>query len=137
MVDMTRTADRRIGGYSRGMRQRIKIAQTLVHDPDVLIYDEPLSGTDPLGRLSIIDIIHELEERGKTILISSHVLAEVERLTDNVLLINRGRLLAEGRIDDLRDLQVVVPRIDGKGHVVSFAIENDTSEATRPMVFSA
>lgn len=104
LVDMVKAADRPISGYSRGMRQRVKIAQSLVHDPDVLIYDEPLSGTDPLGRIAIMDIIHRLEREGKTVLVSSHVLAEVERITDNILLINRGRLLAEGRINDIRNL---------------------------------
>jgi ABC-2 type transport system ATP-binding protein len=125
LVDMTDAADRRIGGYSRGMRQRIKIAQTLVHDPEILIYDEPLSGTDPLGRLAIIDIIHELESQGKTILVSSHVLSEVERLTDNILLINRGRLLAEGRVEDLRKL------IDKHPHKIFIGTEQVEKLASR------
>jgi ABC-2 type transport system ATP-binding protein len=104
LVGMVKDSKRKIKGYSKGMRQRIKVAQALVHDPDILILDEPLSGTDPIAKFALTRLFHELETQGKTIVISSHVLEEIERITDNILLINKGRLLAEGRIEEIRDL---------------------------------
>lgn len=104
IMGMTQHAFRKIGGYSKGMKQRIKLAQCIVHDPEILILDEPLAGTDPLARHHIIKMLHQWEAEGKTIIISSHVLEEVERITNNIVLIHRGRLLAEGRIDQIRDL---------------------------------
>lgn len=103
-VGMIKDSKRKIKGYSKGMRQRIKVAQALVHDPEILILDEPLSGTDPIAKFALTELFHELEKQGKTIVISSHVLEEIERITDNILLINKGRLLAEGRIEEIRDL---------------------------------
>src|ERR1700679_3014429 len=85
----------KIGGYSKGMRQRIKLAQALVHDPQVLFLDEPLTGTDPVARRDLMDIIHRLAGEGKSVLVSSHVLHEVEALTQTIVLLNRGRLVAE------------------------------------------
>ncbi len=103
-VGMTKNRDRAIGGYSKGMRQRTKLAQALVHDPDVLFLDEPLTGTDPVARRDLMDIIHRLAGEGKSVLVSSHVLHEVEALTPNIVLLNRGRLVAEGNVRDIRDL---------------------------------
>ncbi len=103
-VGMMEDSNRKIKGYSKGMRQRIKVAQALVHNPDILILDEPLSGTDPIAKFALTNLFHELESQGKTIVISSHVLEEIERITDNILLIHKGRLLAEGRIEEIRDL---------------------------------
>jgi ABC-2 type transport system ATP-binding protein len=103
-IGMTKHANRKISGYSKGMKQRIKIAQCIVHDPELLILDEPLGGTDPLARHHIIQLLHKWEAEGKTIIISSHVLEEVERITDNIVLLHQGRLLAEGKIDQIRDL---------------------------------
>jgi ABC-2 type transport system ATP-binding protein len=103
-VGMTRHQDRVIRGYSKGMRQRIKLAQTLVHDPDVLFLDEPMTGTDPVARRELMDIVKRLGSEGKSVLVSSHVLAEVQALTPNIVLLNRGRLVAEGHVREIRDL---------------------------------
>ena len=103
-VGMTRHKDRAIRGYSKGMRQRIKLAQALVHEPDVVFLDEPLTGTDPIARRDLIDIIQRLASEGKSVLVSSHVLHEVESLTPNIVLLNHGRLLAEGHVRQIRDL---------------------------------
>jgi ABC-2 type transport system ATP-binding protein len=101
---MTKNRDRAIRGYSKGMRQRTKLAQALVHDPDVLFLDEPLTGTDPLARRDLMDVVHRLAGEGKSVLVSSHVLHEVEALTPNIVLLNRGRLVAEGQVREIRDL---------------------------------
>jgi len=111
-MDMGDSMDRKIAGYSKGMRQRIKVAQAMAHDPDVLILDEPLSGTDPVGRVKIIKAIQKLEKVGKDIIISSHVLHDVERITRNVVMINQGRVIAQGDIHSIRGL------IDQHPHIV-------------------
>jgi ABC-2 type transport system ATP-binding protein len=103
-VGLIEESKRKIKGYSKGMRQRLKVGQSLVHDPEILILDEPLSGADPIAKYSLVKLFQELETQGKTLVISSHVLEEVERITDNILLIHKGRLLAEGRIQEIRDL---------------------------------
>jgi ABC-2 type transport system ATP-binding protein len=103
-VGMTKHKDRAVGGYSKGMRQRTKLAQALVHDPQVLFLDEPLTGTDPVARRDLMDIIQRLGNEGKSVLVSSHVLHEVQSLTPNIILLNRGRLVAEGHIREIRDL---------------------------------
>jgi ABC-2 type transport system ATP-binding protein len=103
MVGMSKDASRSVDGYSKGMRQRIKIAQALVNDPQLLILDEPLAGTDPIGRVMIMDLLHDLEIEGKDIIISSHVLHEIERLTTNIVIVNKGRLIAEGNVHEIRD----------------------------------
>jgi ABC-2 type transport system ATP-binding protein len=103
-VSLTDDKHRAIEEYSKGMRQRIKIAQALAHDPDVLYLDEPLAGTDPVGRRHIINLIKDLGAAGKTLLVSSHVLHEVEQMTDEILLINKGRVLAEGNREKIRAL---------------------------------
>ena len=111
-VDMGDAADRKIGGYSKGMRQRIKIAAALVHDPDVILMDEPLNGTDPVQRLQIIRLIRELGRAGKTVVVSSHVLVEVERFAENIIVIVNGKLAAAGDYRAIRD------RIDAHDHEV-------------------
>lgn len=103
-VGMTKHKDRPVGGYSKGMRQRTKLAQALVHDPQVLFLDEPLTGTDPVARRDLMDIIQRLGNEGKSVLVSSHVLHEVQSLTPNIILLNRGRLVAEGQVREIRDL---------------------------------
>ncbi len=86
------------------MRQRIKIAQALVHQPKILFLDEPFTGTDPIARRQLMDIILGLADEGKSIVLSSHVLHEVQGLTQQIILMNRGRLVAEGNLRDIRDL---------------------------------
>src|SRR5262245_28398707 len=103
-VGMTEHMNRAIRGYSKGMRQRTKIAQSLVHGPRVLFLDEPLSGTDPVARRDLVDVIRGLGAAGCTVLASSHVLHEVQALTPNIVLLHRGRLVAEGHVRDIRDL---------------------------------
>ena len=103
-VGMERHQGRAIHGYSKGMRQRIKLAQALVHDPEVLFLDEPMTGTDPVARRELMDIIKRLGSEGKSVIISSHVLAEVQALTPHIVLLNRGRLVANGHVRQIRDL---------------------------------
>jgi len=101
LVGMTEAANRRVGTYSKGMLQRIGLAQSLVHDPDLVILDEPTAGVDPLGSASIAKIVRELKYRGKTILLSSHLLAQIEGLCDRVAILHRGKLVREGCLEDL------------------------------------
>jgi ABC-2 type transport system ATP-binding protein len=103
-VDLMEAADKKIGAYSKGMRQRVKMAQALVHDPQLLILDEPLSGMDPIGRRKTIRLIRDWGRAGKSIIVSSHILHEIESMTSNILLINNGRILAEGDVHQIRDL---------------------------------
>jgi ABC-2 type transport system ATP-binding protein len=103
-VGMTRNKDRRIRGYSKGMRQRTKMAQALVHEPKVLFLDEPMTGVDPMARHDLMEIIQRLGNEGKSVVVSSHVLHEVQSLTPNIILLNHGRLLAEGQVREIRDL---------------------------------
>ncbi len=103
-VGMTPHRNRAIRGYSKGMRQRTKLAQALVHNPEVLFLDEPLTGTDPVARRDLMDIIGRLGSDGKSVLVSSHVLHEVQSLTPNIALLNHGRLVAEGQVRQIRDL---------------------------------
>ena len=103
-VDLMFAAEKKIGAYSKGMRQRVKLAQALVHDPELLILDEPLTGMDPLMRRKTIRLIKEWARAGKHIIVSSHILHEIESMTSNILLINNGRILAEGNVHQIRDL---------------------------------
>ncbi|MEO0510737.1 MAG: ABC transporter ATP-binding protein [Verrucomicrobiota bacterium] len=111
LVGMTEAAHRRVGTYSKGMLQRIGLAQAIVHDPQLVILDEPTAGVDPLGSAAIADIVRELKRRGKTVLLSSHLLAQIEGLCDRVAILHRGKLVREGRIDELveeRDVDSLV-----------------------------
>ena len=103
-VDLTEAANKKIGAYSKGMRQRIKMAQALAHDPQLLILDEPLSGMDPIMRRKTIRMIKEWGRAGRSLIVSSHILHEIESMTANILLINQGRILAEGNVHQIRDL---------------------------------
>jgi ABC-2 type transport system ATP-binding protein len=103
-VGLTNQGKRAIRGYSKGMRQRTKLAQALVHNPQVLFLDEPFSGTDPVVRRELVQIVCDLASQGKSIIISSHVLYEVQSITNEIVLINRGRLVAEGDLRQIRDL---------------------------------
>jgi ABC-2 type transport system ATP-binding protein len=104
LVGMAGQAERRLAGYSKGMRQRIKVAQALIHDPEVLILDEPLSGIDPIGRQDFLALFRELATRGKCLLVSSHELEELEKLTDHVAVIAQGRIAVVGTLARIRDL---------------------------------
>lgn len=103
-VGMKDRAARKIAGYSKGMRQRIKLAQAMLHDPQIILLDEPLNGLDPVGRREFMDVLQELSDGGKTIVISSHILFEVEQMTSAILVLHRGRLLASGDVKVVRDL---------------------------------
>ena len=122
LVGMTEAADRRVGTYSKGMLQRIGLAQSLVHDPQLVILDEPTAGVDPLGSAAIAEIVRELKRRGKTVLLSSHLLAQIEGLCDRVAILHRGKLVREGRIDDLveeKDAEsLVVQGLSAEGRAV-------------------
>jgi len=104
VVDLLERMNDPIHTYSKGMRQRAKIAQAIAHDPDVLFLDEPLTGTDPVGRRRIIDLILEIGDRGKSVVVSSHILHEVESMTSNILLINKGRVIADGDVFAIRNM---------------------------------
>ena len=102
-VNLQDAQDRATGTYSRGMRQRIRLAASIVHDPQVLILDEPLNGTDPRQRVEFADFIGRLSAEGKTVLISSHILEEVETLADRILLVVSGKLAAAGNYHSIRE----------------------------------
>ena len=136
LVGMTEAANRRVSTYSKGMLQRIGLAQSLVHDPDLVILDEPTAGVDPLGSAAIAKIVRELKHRGKTILLSSHLLAQIEGLCDRVAILHRGKLVREGRVADLveeKDIDsLVVQGLSIKGRVaVEAEIEAQGARLTR------
>ncbi len=103
-VGMSDRADRRLRGYSKGMRQRVKLAQALLTDPELLILDEPLSGIDPTGRKEMLALFRSFADQGKCLLVSSHELEELEKLTNHVAVMARGRIAAVGTIQQIRDL---------------------------------
>ncbi|MFB9237341.1 ABC transporter ATP-binding protein [Plantactinospora siamensis] len=111
LVEMTPAQDRRIETYSKGMRQRIRVAAALVHDPDVLLLDEPFNGMDPRQRLHMMELLHTLGGAGRTILFSSHILEEVEQLSGTVQVIVAGRLAASGDFRTIRRLMTNRPHV--------------------------
>jgi len=113
VVDLLPVADRKIGAYSKGMRQRVKLAQALAHQPELVVLDEPLTGMDPLMRRSTIRAIRQWAKQGRHVIVSSHILHEVEAMTSNILLINNGRIVADGDVHQIRDL------LDMHPHTVS------------------
>jgi ABC-2 type transport system ATP-binding protein len=117
-VDLVEAANKKIGSYSKGMRQRVKLAQAIAHDPALLILDEPLAGMDPIGRRKTIRLIKDWARAGKSVIVSSHILHEIEAMTSNILLINNGRILAEGDVHQIRDL------IDEHPHTVYIRAEH-------------
>jgi ABC-2 type transport system ATP-binding protein len=125
IVHLSSDQNRRIKSYSRGMRQRLKFAQAVAHEPDLLILDEPLNGLDPLGRRKIIRLIKHYRDEGKTILVSSHVLPEIEAMTSNIILIHQGKIFAQGDIHYIRDL------IDAHPHIVSITSDKSRELASR------
>jgi len=121
LVGMENAANRKVRTYSKGMLQRIGLAQALVHNPDILILDEPLSGLDPEGTQEVIDVLMELRNKGKTILISSHLLSRVEEVCDRVAILHKGRLIKEGNLMDL---------IEDKSKTTSIQISGFQSKET-------
>ncbi len=109
LVSLEDAADRKLDGYSKGMRQRAKVAAALVNDPAILVLDEPLNGTDPVQRSRLIELFHQLGDEGRTIIVSSHILEEVERMTSRVLAIVDGRLAAAGDIGAIRRAMSDIP----------------------------
>ena len=110
LAAMTEAADRPIGTYSKGMLQRIGFAQAVVHDPELVILDEPTAGVDPVGSAAIGRMIHAMRAKGKTIVLCSHLLGQVEQVCDRVAIMDRGKLVLEGAVDDVlarRDRQVM------------------------------
>jgi ABC-2 type transport system ATP-binding protein len=128
-VDLMDAANKKIGGYSKGMRQRVKLAQALAHDPEVLVLDEPLSGMDPIARRKTIRLIKEWGRAGKSIIVSSHILHEIEAMTPTILLINNGRILAEGDVHQIRDL------IDKHPHTVNIRAADPRALARRFLAY--
>ena len=139
-VALSDAAGKKIGAYSKGMRQRVKLAQALAHDPSLLLLDEPLAGMDPLGRRRTIKLIKTWASAGKTVVVSSHILHEIELMTPNILLINNGRILAEGNVHQIRELiderphkvhiKAAEPRVVARTfleypHVISLDFEQD------------
>lgn len=130
-VGLTEAAGKKIGAYSRGMRQRIKLAQAIAHEPELLILDEPLAGMDPLARRRTIRLIREWARGGRSVLVSSHILHEIEAMTSNILLIHRGCILAEGNVHHIRELidehphTVYVRAADPRALAQRFLAEDD------------
>ncbi len=110
-VELTEAADRKLGTYSKGMRQRAKVAAALVHDPAVLLLDEPFNGMDPRQRLHMMDLLTAMAAAGRTVLFSSHILEEVERLSDVVQVVVSGRLAASGDFREIRRLMTDRPHV--------------------------
>ena len=111
LVEMNEAAGRTIGTYSKGMRQRIRVAAALVHDPEVLLLDEPFNGMDPRQRLHMMDLLHAMGQAGKTVLFSSHILEEVEQVSGTVQVIVAGRLAASGDFRTIRRLMTARPHV--------------------------
>jgi ABC-2 type transport system ATP-binding protein len=138
IVGLTEEKDRLIRGYSRGMRQRIKFAQAIAHDPGILILDEPLSGLDPLGKRKLIKLIKGFKEQGRTVLVSSHVLPEIEALTSQIVLIHQGKILAQGDIPYIRELieahphQISVRSSDPRALAARFVGDRSIQKMTFP-----
>jgi ABC-2 type transport system ATP-binding protein len=138
LVDLADKRDNYVQGLSRGMQQRLCLAHTLVHDPQVLLLDEPASGLDPRARVELRELLRELRALGKTILISSHILPELEELCTSVAIIDRGQVLAQGRVSDIeRRLRVgAVLRVRVLGEPTALESARDHF-AAQPHVVSA
>jgi ABC-2 type transport system ATP-binding protein len=108
-VDLLPAANKRVAAYSKGMRQRIKLAQALAHDPQILVLDEPLNGLDPMARADLIELFRELAAAGRHVILSSHILHEVDVIADQVVLIHQGYVMAKGDIPEVREEMVDHP----------------------------
>jgi len=115
LVGLSHATDRPIGRFSKGMMQRMGLAQALLHDPELLILDEPMSGLDPIGRRQVREIILAERKRGKTLIFTSHVLSDVEMLCDHIAIVNRGQVVARGTLDELLRREVRRVRIQVEG----------------------
>ncbi len=130
-VNLVDAAHRKVAGYSKGMRQRIRLAQSIAHEPDVLILDEPLNGLDPMARAEMIALFQDLAKSGRHLMISSHILHEVDLISDQVILLNEGYVVAEGNIRgvrgemDDRPLQIMI-RCDNPSMLASRVFELDS-----------
>jgi ABC-2 type transport system ATP-binding protein len=139
-VGLTEAATRKVASYSKGMRQRVRLAQAIAHDPELLVLDEPLNGLDPLVRAETIDLFRTLAASGKHVILSSHVLQEVDLISDQVVLIANGMIVAEGNIRDVRDeidehpsqfvvrcrdASVVAARLFAESHVTEIRLTDD------------
>jgi ABC-2 type transport system ATP-binding protein len=140
LVDLSDAAQQTIGAYSKGMRQRVKLAQALAHDPELLILDEPLAGLDPMARRRIIRLVKDKARDGRSVIVSSHILHEIESMTSNILLMHEGRILAEGNVHQVRDLidehphtvhiradraRALAGTLVSQSHVVSLRLDQD------------
>jgi ABC-2 type transport system ATP-binding protein len=141
-VSLTDAAKRKVAGYSKGMRQRVKLAQAMAHNPRILILDEPLNGLDPMARAETLALFRELGEQGRHVIVSSHILHEVDRISDRVILLSNGYVVAEGEIQSVRSevkehpMQILVrcsrpaelaARLFGHGQVVEAKLHTDGS----------
>ncbi len=139
-VGLTDAARRNVGGYSKGMRQRVRLAQAISHDPQVLVLDEPLNGLDPMARAEVISIFQDFAAHGRLLIISSHILHEVDMISDKVVLLSSGYVVAEGEIGGVRTemeehpIQVLIrcdkpalvaSRLFGQDHVVEATLHED------------
>jgi ABC-2 type transport system ATP-binding protein len=139
-VGLAESANRKVAAYSKGMRQRVRLAQAIAHDPDILVLDEPLNGLDPLVRAETIELFRTWASAGRHVILSSHVLQEVDLLSDQVVLIANGMIVAEGRIRDVRDeieehpsqfvvrcrdASAVAARLFGEAHVTEIKLPDD------------
>ena len=120
LVGATDYADRRVGGYSKGMQQRIGLAQAMVNDPDLVVLDEPTDGVDPVGRRDIREVLKQIRDRGKTVFVNSHLLSELEAVCDRVAILVQGKVARQGRIDDLT--------IDQRFYKITFDWTRETSK---------
>ena len=129
-VNMTEAAHRSVGAYSKGMRQRIKLAQAIAHDPQVIVLDEPLNGLDPMARAETIELFRSWGAQGRHVIVSSHILHEVDRISDQVILLSQGYVVAEGEIQGVRSevkdqpMQILV-RCDDPGRLASLLFQQD------------
>ena len=117
-VSLSDVIHKKIGQFSKGMRQRVKIAHALVNDPELIVLDEPLQGCDPLARTTIMNVIKELGAMGRTVLVSSHILNEIERITEQIVILHRGRILALGNSHAIREM------LDKHPHKIMLNCEN-------------
>lgn len=130
-VDLLDVAGRAVGGFSHGLRQRVKLAQALAHDPEILLLDEPLNGLDPAQRRHVVELLRQLGDAGRTVVVSSHVLHEVERMAPRVLVLVNGRLVAEGETAEIRKL------ISDRPRRVKIATDGDGITLARDLVGAA